>query len=139
SATCWVKRPVAESTSDTKRCSWLRASADHAGVHINATTAVAAHLRKSIIISCLPTLYEDFTIAVGLHGGHKTRLSHLLEQSRGTVVDTAQVAVDGGDLRQPLLEHQLASLIVQRVRFRICNPSNRTDAVARFAFGTALE
>src|SRR5579875_1616885 len=62
---------------------------------------------------------EDLAVAVRRHGGHETRILHLLQEPRGAVIADAQVPLHERNRRAPVLDHDLDRLIVQGIGLAI--------------------
>ena len=64
--------------------------------------------------------YQNFTIAIALHGGDEPAFFHLFKKTGRPVVSNAQMALDKRDGCAPVFQDNGYSLIVKRVCLAIC-------------------
>ena len=64
--------------------------------------------------------YQNFTIAIALHGGDEPAFFHLFKKTGSPVVSNAQMALDKRDGCAPVFQDNGYSLIIKRVCLAIC-------------------
>ena len=64
--------------------------------------------------------YQNFTIAIALHGGDEPAFFHLFKKTGRPVVSNAQMALDKRDGCAPVFQDNGYSLIIKRVCLAIC-------------------
>src|SRR5690554_2384184 len=137
SVRCWLNWPVAAGTSAMKVRNCAEASAAHAikGLAARHTAATIC----LIFIGGIPRWNQDFTIAIGLHGGDEPGLLHLLEQASRAVIAYAQITLHGRNGGAPVFQNDFDGLVIQGVGFSIGEAGDASDAIAGFALQGAFQ
>src|SRR5690606_6555335 len=103
---------------------------------VKAGVAASNMLTSSVLIFIFGTSCGDqnFTVTVRLHSRYQTGLFHLFQQSGCPVVTDTQMTLHRRNRSATILDNDLNSLVVQRVRFSIDHASSGVDPLTRFAF-----